>query len=276
MLTESLIRTSSGIACWTIGTGPPLVCVPGGPGIDHAFFRPALDALASARTVVYFDLPGHGRSDAPAAYDTHTMAMGIDDIRAHLGVERISLLGSSYGGYLSLLYARQYPDRVRSMVLVSTAAAYCFRKESVRIATRHGDPGMLAAIARLRSGNITTDEEFHALMRIVAPLYFHRLPLDEIHAIADAATYRVNARHAVIPTLNEFNIRDDLERITPLSLVIGGRHDWIIGVAHAVELAAGLPVSDLVICEDSGHYPFLDEPEAFIWTVDEWLRSHGA
>lgn len=276
MTIDALTRTPSGIACWSMGEGPVLITVHGGPGMDHRFFRPTLDALATRRRIIYFDLPGHGTSDVPADYELHTMAMAIDDVRQHLGAEQISLLGSSYGGFLSLIYAREHPKAVRSLVLVDTSASYGFRKESLRVAQRRGTPAILAALDRLWDGSLTTDDDFHTAWRDVFPLYFHRTPAEEVYRIADTSSYRLETRKQVLPTLRDYDVRAELGMIHVPTLVIAGRHDWITSVSQAEELAAGLPVSDLVIYEGSGHYPFIDEPQAFMPTVDEWLRAHGA
>ena len=265
-------RTPSGIAYWTLGDGPPLLAVHGGPGTDHSFFRPALEPLADVATVVFFDLPGHGASAPPADFALATMAGAIDDVRVAIGADRVVLLGSSYGGFLSLIFALAHPERVAGLIFVDTSASYGFREESLQEARRRGTPEILAALARLWDGSLSTDREFHDDWRTILPLYFHRLPLDAVRRLADRGSYNLDTRKRILPTFRGYDVRARLAEIEAPALVLAGRHDWITAVGQACELAEGLRSAELHIFEDSGHYPFIEEPDAFLAAVRCWLR----
>lgn len=268
-------RTPSGIAYVALGQGAPLITVHGGPGTDHGFFRPYLDPLAMDMTVVYFDLPGHGGSRPAADYGMAAMAEAIEEVRAAIGAESITLLGSSYGGFLSLTYALSHPARVAGLILVDTAASYGFRAESLATAARRGTPAMLAALERLWEGGLATDREFHAAWRTILPLYFHRLDGDTVARLADRSTYTLATRRQVLPTLRDYDLRPRLHEIAAPALVVAGRYDWITAVGQAEELAAELPHGRLVLFEESGHYPFIEEQERFLAVVRGWLAEHA-
>jgi proline iminopeptidase len=269
-------RTTSGIAYWSIGSGDPtIITVHGAPGTDHTFFRPYLNPLAGRQTLVYFDLPGHGDSLSTNDYSLHAMAESIEDVRMAVGAKRVTLLGSSYGGFLSLLYALQHQDRLKSLVLVDTSASYGFRGESLETAKRRGTPTMLEALERLWNGSLQTDSDFHRDWREILPLYFHQVALEDVRKIADTATYHLDTRKSILPTLRDYDIRNELESIRCPTLVIAGRHDWITSVAQAEALASGIPRSDLLIFEKSGHYPFIDEANHFLQCVEDWLVVRG-
>jgi proline iminopeptidase len=201
--------------------------------------------------------------------------MAIDDVRATLNVDQVSLLGSSYGGFLSLIYAHQFPEAISSMLLVDTSASYGFRNESLETAQQKGTPEMLAALGRLWDGSLETDEDFHIAWREILPLYFHRLPADEVRRIADRNSYCLETRKQILPSLQGYDVRTTLGTIHAPSLVLAGRHDWITSVTQSEELAAGLPHSELVIFEASGHYPFIDETDTFLRIADDWLRTNA-
>ena len=270
-------RTPGGMAYDIVGNrGPYLLAVHGGPGMDHVSFRPWLDFVAERVRLVYLDLPGHGQSPPPADYSLEAMADALDALRAHLGVERVLVLGASYGGFVGLVYALRHPQRVAGLLLVDTAPSYGFRGESVDVARRRGTPEMLAALDRLWNDTLGSDADFRRDWTTILPLYFHSAPLDEIRRLADATTYRLATRKAVLPTFREYDVRERLGEISAPALVVVGRHDWITSVGQAEALASGLPNARLVVFEQSGHMPFVDEPEEFRRVVSDWLEAGGS
>jgi pimeloyl-ACP methyl ester carboxylesterase len=106
------------------GTGPKLVCHPGGPGLSSRYFG-ALAGLGEEFTLVLLDPRGTGGSDRPAdaqAYRTEDYVSDLEELRAHLGLDRLLLLGHSHGGVVAAAYAAAYPERAERLVLASTLA----------------------------------------------------------------------------------------------------------------------------------------------------------
>ncbi len=271
----SLPRTTSrSVAFADLGHGPALLTIHGGPGMDHRLFRPYLDPLAEHLRLSYFDLPGHGQSGPMEDESLSGMAESIDDVRAALDTTSIALLGSSYGGFLALTYALAHPDAVSALVLVGTSASHGFREESLKVAQRRATPEMLASLGQLWDGTLENDAAFERAWRKVFPLYFHRLPLAEVDALARRSRYRLDTRRRILPTLQHYDLRDRLSEIAVPVLMITGRHDWITSVRQAEELVAGLRQGQLVVFEDSGHYPFIEENERFLAVVSAWLAQH--
>lgn len=266
--------TRRGIAFADLGRGPALLAVHGGPGTDHRLFRPYLDPLADELRLVFFDLPGHGESGPLEDERLSSMAESIDDVRMALEVETVALLGSSYGGFLALTYALAHPGDVSALVLVGTAASHGFREASIKVAEQRATPRMLASLHRLWDGSLVNDAAFERAWRDIFPLYFHRLPLAKVDALAQRCSYRLDIRRRILPTLQQYDLRERLSEIEAPVLVITGRHDWITSVSQAEELVAGLRQGDLVIVEKSGHYPFLEEQGQFLTVVREWLATH--
>ena len=105
------------------GGRTPLVCLHGGPGSTHNYFRP-LERLADERPVVVYDQLGCGRSDRPdVAWCLDLFTEELQQLRERLGLEEIHLLGTSWGGMLALEHALAQPGSVRSLVLSSTLAS---------------------------------------------------------------------------------------------------------------------------------------------------------
>ncbi len=269
-------RTGRGVAFADLGRGPALLAVHGGPGTDHRLFRPYLDPLADDVRLVFFDLPGHGESGPMEDESLSSMAASIEDVRTALETETVALLGSSYGGFLALTYALAHPGAVAALVLVGTSASHGFRDESIKVAERRATPEMLGSLQRLWDGSLASNAAFERAWRDIFPLYFHRLPPAEIDALARRCSYTLETRRRILPTLQQYDLRERLGEIEVPVLVITGRHDWITSLRQAEELVAGLPRGELVIFEKSGHYPFIEEQGRFLAVVREWLAMRLA
>lgn len=254
-----------------LGAGETILAVHGGPGTDHRLFRPELDRLGAVARIVYFDLPGHGRSPEPRDFALETMAQSLEEVRLAAGAEHVTLLGSSYGGFVSLAYALAYPERVARLILVDTAASGSFREQSIAIARGRADPPMLAAFERLWSDELRGDADFREQWGVLFPLYFARATRPQIDAFASRTSYRLATRRAILPTFAGYDLRPRLAELRMPALVIVGEHDWITPPPQARELAAALPNAQLEVFENSGHYPFLEEPERFMALVEAFL-----
>ncbi|MEM8624260.1 MAG: alpha/beta hydrolase, partial [Pseudomonadota bacterium] len=109
---------------------PTVVMVHGGPGADHSVSKPLFGQLTDIAQVVFYDHRGNGRSsgDDPKEW---TLAQWGDDLRGlcdALGIERPIVIGTSFGGFVSLAYATRHPDHAAGLVLISTAAKMDFQE----------------------------------------------------------------------------------------------------------------------------------------------------
>ena len=114
-----------GLFTRTVGDGPDVVVLHGGPGAHHDYLLPQYDDLASARRLRYYDQRGGGQSPVDRDTDVGWRAH-VDDLDAlldHWHTERATILGYSWGALLAMLFAIKHPDRVARLGLVSPAAA---------------------------------------------------------------------------------------------------------------------------------------------------------
>lgn len=259
-----------------IGEGRPILMMHGGPGLDHTYLRPWLDPLAEHFQVIYYDHSGNGRSPRPDGYDEVTHASWIADadaLRAHLGHERIILLGQSYGGFLAQEYALQYGNRLDGLILVCTAPALDYMDVVVTNAQQRGTPEQFRAVSEDLARPMVDNDDFRKLWLTILPLYFKRFD-PAVAATTDAAThynYRAH-NHAFSACVPQFNVADRLAEITTPTLMISGREDWITPPAQGERIHAGLPNSELKIFDESGHMPFIEEQQAFLSTVRDWIE----
>jgi len=263
------------------GSGPLLVCHPGGPGFSSRYFGD-LAGLGESFTLVLLNPRGSEGSDRPSdprAYATEDYVADLEELRKHLGVERMLLLGHSHGGVVAQAYAATHPDRVERLVLASTLAR--FGEEQVAameagMKAKEGEPWYADARAALedeQAGRFGSDEELAALAYREFPLYFARYGEAEA-AYIDSLRDEVPVADALMLFNNEvfttFDLRPELARITAPALVITGADDFITGPVCAADLAA-IPGSTKVVLPDCGHFIFVEARDRFRAEVTRYL-----
>src|SRR5213078_1614803 len=115
-----------------VGSGSTLICHGGGPGFSGLYLQD-VGGLDRHLELILLDPRGTGESDRPSdarAYSIEDYSNDVEELREHLGLERINLLGHSHGGVVAMDYAARFPDRVDKLVLASTLAR--FAQEQVR------------------------------------------------------------------------------------------------------------------------------------------------
>jgi len=266
----------------TLGSGPILVCHPGGPGFSARYFGD-LAGLDERFTLVLLNPRGTEGSDRlgdPRAYTTDDYVADLDELRAHLGLERMLLLGHSHGGVVAQAYAARHPDRVERLVLASTLARFQKEQEQAMEAgmqARSGEPWFedaMAAVQEEQAGEWGTDEELAKLALREFPLYFARYG-DRERTYLRTLEGEVPVGDALKLFNSEifttFDLRPELARIGAPTLVITGEDDFITGPVCAREIAAGISGAELVLLGDCGHFLFVEQPERFAAEVGRFL-----
>ena len=267
-----------------MGTGPVLVCHPGGPGFSSLYFGD-LAGLWERFTLVLLDPRGTGGSDRPAdsrAYRIEDYVADLDEVREHLGLERMLLLGHSHGGVVAQAYAARYPGRVRRLVLASTLARFgAEQQEAMRrgMEKRSGQawyPDAVAALEEEQEGKFSNDEEMSALVFRELPLYFAHFGAVEAGYLDTLKGETPNADALRLfnkEIFETFDLRGELGQVKSPTLVITGEEDFICGPVCADEIAEGIQGARKVIVGDSGHMIFVEQPEEFEREVAEFLES---
>jgi proline iminopeptidase len=259
------------------GQGPPMLLLHGGMGLDHSYFRPWLDPLGDAAQLIYYDQRGNGRSAQPpdwSAVDHGTWAEDADALREHLGHEKIVLFGHSYGGFLAQEYALRYPDRLLGLILCSTAPALDYPEVMLANARARGTPEQVEALGRALTARAPDDETAGRWWREIFPLYFRDPDPAVLEEAAERIRYSAGAwNRSLFELMPSFNRVDRLGEIRVPTLVLTGRDDWIMPPEQGGErLHAALGDSELVVFERSGHFPWIEERDAFLGVVRDWLH----
>lgn len=260
------------------GNPVPIYTHHGAPGLgSHAEPKRSFGPLADTYRVVSFDARGSGESDAVPPFSHAQWVADLDALRAHFGDERIVLAGGSYGGYVALEYTLAHPDRVTHLILRDTSASRRFeglaKRNALARAAEYPDITE-EMLDKVFDGRVEGDEELRRYWATLAPLYDANTTPEKVAQRIASATFRYQTHNwAFSRNLPDYDLTGRLHEIRCPVLVVVGRHDWITPVAASEEIAAGIPDARLVVFEDSGHSPQIEESERFIALVREFLAS---
>jgi len=263
------------------GSGAVLVCHPGGPGFS-SYYLDDMTGLGEHFTLVMVDPRGTGGSDRPSderAYRTEDYVADLDELRGHLGLERMFLLGHSHGGVVAAAYAAAHPDRVEKLVLASTLARFGQEQTDAMTAAmerRAGEPwyeDARDALEREQAGDFANEDELQQLTKREFPFYF-------AHFDEGAARYldwlgKERPNKDALGLFNRevwdvFDLRPVLPGIAAPTLVITGELDFITGPVCAADFAS-IPDQRTVLVEDCGHFILYERRDRFREEVASFL-----
>ncbi|WP_408009225.1 alpha/beta fold hydrolase [Pseudalkalibacillus sp. A8] len=251
----------------------------GGPGGTHGNFKPYLDALTETIQLVYIDNRGSGFSEAGSP-ETYTLENNIEDIEAlrqYLGLDKIWLLGHSYGGMVALSYALRYQENLAGLLLITTSPSHRFIEKAKRYVEERGTEKQIEMASILWEGAFESLEQLNQYYEVMEPLY--SVKGSGIEAKSPVAVQaRVNRSYQALNNgfggfLREFDLINDLPQINVPTLVIAGRHDWITPVEENEIIHQQIQNSQFIIMENSSHSVFKDENEKAIQSIIQFVNN---
>ncbi len=254
---------------------PLMIVHHGAPGLGSgAEPRASFGPLADEYRVVVFDARGSGASGLAPPFTHAQWAADVDAIRVWARAEQIIMAGGSYGGFIAMEYAIRHPQRVLALVLRDTSADSSNKNaaiENARASTRvRVDEDKLIRIMR---GQIRDDADFAECWREILPLHDHHYDPARVEERARTTPYHfVTHNFAFAVNQPGYDIKAALPGITCPTLVTVGRHDWITPVRQSEVIAALVPGAELVVFEQSGHSPQIEEAPKFQRMVRDFLR----
>jgi proline iminopeptidase len=269
------------------GQGPVCLAHSGGPGVGWEYMR--MPEAERHMTLIYIEPIGtgtSGRLEDPRGYTLDRYARYVDGLIAHLGLERAFLLGHSHGGFVAQRYALQHPERVSGLILYDTSPTTAedfsadMGENLNRFAERHADEPWLAdtmaawaEVSAAYSDPDATDEQLTSIFRRMFPVYL----ADYAGRGHEFASMLEQLRVSIEPGRGEepepFDVRGELASITVPTLILVGRHDPICSLRWSRLLHEGISGAELAIFEGSGHFPHLEEPEAFTRALRLWIEE---
>ncbi len=263
-----------------IGEGEPLVVLHGGPGLSHEYFLPHLESLADEYQLIFYDQRASGRSPKdvpPESVNTENYIKDLEGIREHFGLDKVSLIGHSWGGLLALHYALAYPERTQRLIIVDSAPPNA-ELDDVNFKCREARRSE-EDLKKIQE--IMGSEAFRKLEPEAVKNYFQTSEKVKFFNPDLMSNMKLSLDREKIeklmwvgqlmnPHLADYDIVEDLSSITCPLLIIHGDYDTI-PVESARLIHKQVKGSKLVILKDCGHFPFIEAPGIFTREVKAFL-----
>jgi proline iminopeptidase len=260
------------------GDGPLLFVISPGWGIGSGYLQRGFKFLQERSRLVFVDTRGSGLSGRPAdraRMSTDDMADDLEALREYLGLPTLQLLGHSNSGAIALSYAARYQDRVDKLVFIDSQMLGFSASGDTQafLEARAEDPrykaAVQAAIAQFsgKAKPLASDADLSAFVAETLPLFLQSLEKNRALAedqllVEPISLYAFEAQNAADKAAKS-DQTVVLDQVRVPALVMVGRHDWLCPVSVAERLHAGIGDARLVIFEESGHFPWIEEPEKF-------------
>lgn len=275
------------------GTGDPLLLIAGAGG-SHDYFHPYFSQLAAKHRVIYFDAYGRGNSDKGKSASDYTLARDVEEVEAlrqALKLEKLSIYGHSYGGFVAQAYAAKYPARISHLILSDiflTGADFQESDDHINAEISQFFPELWGRVAALRAkGYIASSPELQEaylgyidrmleLFYVYNPESAKKVPWNEHNFNPDVyyGTIGPDADFRIGPPLAEADYSAALNAMPASLLVMVGRRDGVVLPRLARHFATAVPKTQFLIFEKSGHYPFMEETGACMAAIDRFLNSN--
>ncbi len=256
------------------GKGPALLFLHGIAGSSQTWV-PVMELLRGEYTMVAPDFLGHGHSDKPMGdYSLGNFASSMRDLLQVLDIDRVTVVGQSFGGGVAMQFAYQFPDRCERLVLVDAGGLGREVSWVLRMVTLPGVeyvlPALFPSFARGWGD---------AVVRFGHRLGFRNAPAVEIwrsyRSLTDADSRRAflrTMRSVIEPGGQSVNAMDRLylAEQTPTLIMWGGK-DRIIPLSHAFQALEAMPNSRLEVLPGAGHFPQAEEPARFVEVLRDFL-----
>jgi len=264
------------------GTGYPLFVVHGGPGLDHHMFGDYLDPLTDQYRLILVDLRANGLSDvcSTETWTLQQMAKDLVLLAEAMGLQKYAVLGHSYGAFVVLQHAVDYPGHAAQTIVSSGLPSAKYLGAVWKNLEKFEPVALREQVTKSweREKVVQTRAEVDELLHDQLPFQFGN-PLDARIAEFEKRT----AGGANSPEVLRFfanadyggiEVEDKLANVTHPVLVLTGRGDRTCSMEGAQAMAQGLPHAELVIFENSGHMTYVEENEKYLKVVRDFLDRH--
>jgi proline iminopeptidase len=273
-----------------LGEGQPIVFLAGGPGNSHDYMQENFGKYYKTNKVIFIDFLGRGLSDNAKDKSEYSITNDVElleSIRKKLNLEIISIVGHSYGAVHAQAYTLKYPEFVDKLVLINgfhSGEMWQANCDSYNHYAKTHFPELWAKVDSLRNlGYVSSDPEFMKIYGSfpIKYVYYHntniqqKLPAVDIRGMNMDVYFAILGRDAdffVGGTMINIDFRRNLKDIKAETMIIAGRYDGVSTPKYAVQYKRFMPQAKFVMFENSGHNPYLEEPEKFFRLFEEFFE----
>lgn len=266
-----------------IGDGEPLVIVHGGPGLGYSYFIPGIMELAKNYQLIFYNQRGTGKSVGLLDSTTMTIDQFVQDLealRVHLKLDKMGVLGHSWGGVLALNYTLQYPARVNSLILISSvgqdASSLTALMENRDARTT---PDIAEAINLIGSSPGFERGDSSAINAYLVEVFKLYLSDPEVYTKLDTKIGAYSANNfltlysgLVVVELADYDIRARLSEISCPTLIVHGEDDPL-PIEKLNEMHENIEGSSFIRIPNCGHFPFTESPVLTNQVIFEFLSN---
>ena len=276
------------------GKGEPLMIVHGGPGATHDYFLPHLLPLARNNRLIFIDERGSGKSEKledVKLYTVENMVEDVEAVREALGLGKMNLLGHSYGGVLAQAYALKYQENLSHLILCSTFSSTSMMNDVFVKIKENMTPELRERINKMESEGLfghglpyeqnryTNEYKIAAWGEGYFPYLYQKNPNPDYDPTAGGfswALYREmwgsNGEYVIDGNLVSVEYTDMLHTIIAPTLITVGDHDECAPSLSEM-MHEKIPNSEIVIYPQSGHLTFVDQPDMFMKSIEDFLSK---
>ena len=249
-----------------IGSGEPVLVCHGGPGLDHTYLMPQMGKLGKQARMIFYDqracgLSGHIVDSGMMRLDTFIADM--EAIRQHLGLEKMSLLGHSFGGFLAMAYTSRYPDRISHLILMnSMPPTYTLWQQGNDALFNRISPEQHQEITAVQQSDaymLGEAKGYEDLFRVMYKLQFDNPALIDSLNITLQPDFETTSQtfNTMMPDMINYDFTQKLQRLKAPTLVIYG--DQEAGADGAIRaFKTIIPAWEVVKLAHCGHFPYIE------------------
>lgn len=264
-----------------VGEGEPIVVIHGGPVLDHGYLESSFEPLAQSYKLLYYDQRLSGRSSAdvdPSGITLDDFVEDIEALRQEFQFDSVHLLGHSWGGLLAMKYAIKYPSNLNSLILLNSMPANTedWRQESQMVARRTSVEDSLER-QKIMSSELFQNNPPKAIEELLIISFRNQF---ENPALADSLDfyipedYMVRSRRfgSLMAELSNYDLYDPLSSLQIPTLLVYGSSEPAVEISGQ-KLESTISNSHLSVIQNSGHFPFIEQPDQLMNELKTFLGS---
>ena len=268
-----------------MGEGEPIIVVHGGPGMAHNYLVPKFSRLAKNYKLVFYDQRACGKTNGeeyPAQITINNLVKDLKDLIGELGVEKINLVGQSFGGLIALNYAIKHQNNLKSLIILESAPASSeyedeFENTIMERLNKKEKEKQLRLKNSEKFKNLHTETHIEYYLSLFKAYFYDKSYHKELNF--NYFTKKMLKKNAISDPMfdkyiKDYDIYDKLKKITCPTLIIHGKYDPI-PYQSIVRVHKCIAESELILFERCGHFAHIEKKEKYFNAIEKFLLKNS-